>query len=571
MSLKLFSRPAACRARSLARFMRGSLPAFVFAIGCVTFMPAFAQDASNAPAEPVAEQPDRVVKAFGAGFGNNALGVFQGGEDTEIEGPQAIYSGENGEIYMLDQVNSRVVSFDPQKPAELTRSIALPQGLQQPTDLIVNQGNVYVWDGKPIELETSPNGRTRSIGDQASAKPVDDDVTASMFAQTGSEPIDDGTTRAVDGKKANGRTGTKQILASRGKGPIVVDVQRKASDAEAVLDVREKVNSAEVAKLNLKVGDKLGSVEFIEIDRSGKMYVLAENIPTYATVGAATFLARYAANGALEGIYELPLTQSVALSRRFVTVSPDGDVYFMRTRKGVVDVIGVGFRPIKKGQVITLHGPVPDYAALAIDRKGGPVAAVRPLTRERVLEIAAGFESITWNLTPSSYGPDPDTGCTGFNRIRRPGYLIGHVNQNVRGVPYCWGCQGSLGQFAAKVQRGALAGNVCTRNTPRNDVIGVDCSSFVSAAWGLSTHFTTIAIPAITTAVENPWDLKPGDALVKPGSHVVLFLRFTPDKRAEVMEASPGACNGRVCKNVYPLASLTGRGYLSRRFRALAD
>jgi len=558
---------------AFARSLRRGVAALVCSVACLAVAPAFSQQSDpKDQAEMTTERPDRVVKAFGAGFGNDALGIFQGGEDTEIEGPQAIYSGENGEIYMLDQVNSRVVSFDPQKPAELTRSIALPQGLQQPTDLIVNQGNVYVWDGKPIELESSPSGgRTRGIGDQPTAKVVDDDVTASMFAQTGSEQLDDGSTRAIDGKAANGRTGTKQVLASRGKGPIVVDVQRKSGEAEASLDVREKANSAEIAKLNLKVGDKLGSVEFIEIDHAGKMYVLAENIPTYATVGASTFLARYAANGSLEGIYELPLTQNVALSRRFVTVSPDGDVYFMRTRKGVVDVIGVGFRPIKKGQVITLHGPVPDYAALAIDHKGGAVAAVRPLTRERVLEIAAGFESITWNLSPSSYGPDPDSGCTGFNRIRRPGYLIGHVNQTVRGVPYCWGCQGSLGQFAAKVQHGALAGNVCTRNNPRNDVIGVDCSSFVSAAWGLSTHFTTVAIPSITTPVENPWDLKPGDALVKPGSHVVLFLRFTPDKRAEVMEASPGACNGRVCKNVYPLASLTGRGYLPRRFRALAD
>jgi hypothetical protein len=70
--------------------------------------------------------------------------------------------------------------------------------------------------------------------------------------------------------------------------------------------------------------------------------------------------------------------------------------------------------------------------------------------------------------------------------------------------------------------------------------------------------------------VENPWDLKPGDALNKPGSHVMLFLRFTPDRKAEVMEASTGGCNGRVCRNVYPLASLLQRGFIPVRFRALA-
>jgi len=116
-----------------------------------------------------------------------------------------------------------------------------------------------------------------------------------------------------------------------------------------------------------------------------------------------------------------------------------------------------------------------------------------------------------------------------------------------------------------------MAGNVCTRNAPRPDVAGVDCSAFVSAAWGLSVHYTTAAIPAIAKTIENPWELKPGDALNKPGSHVMLFLRFTPDRKAEVMEASTGGCNGRVCRNIYPLGSLLQHGYVPVRFRGLAE
>jgi hypothetical protein len=51
----------------------------------------------------------------------------------------------------------------------------------------------------------------------------------------------------------------------------------------------------------------------------------------------------------------------------------------------------------------------------------------------------------------------------------------------------------------------------------------------------------------------------------------MLFLRFTADRKAEVMEASTGGCNGRVCRNVYPLASLLARGYAPVRYRALAN
>ena len=188
-----------------------------------------------------------------------------------------------------------------------------------------------------------------------------------------------------------------------------------------------------------------------------------------------------------------------------------------------------------------------------------------------MVEAAFAFEELQWLVTPENYGRDPDSACTGFDQIRRPWYLQGKIGQQVRGVPYCWGCHGSLAQFRAKVEHGTMAGNVCTRNAPRSDVAGVDCSAFVSAAWGLSVHYTTAAIPAIAKPVNNPWDLRPGDALNKPGSHVMLFLRFTPDRKAEVMRSSTGGCNGRVCRNIYPLAALLARGYQPVRFRALAD
>jgi hypothetical protein len=501
-----------------------------------------------------------VVKEFSAGFGDNSVGVVDAGEDTEIAGPQAIYAGDNGEILLLDQVNSRVLGFDAKEPAQRTRSLALPEGAD-PTDLIVANGNIYIWDGKPIALESHEGGLTRSLAQDAAAE----ETTQSMFAQMGSEEGGGATTRSVS---PTGRT--RQLIASRGKGPVAVDVMADKGGLAAQLEVSQKGASKPFAKLQLKVRDKLGSVEFLEIDHAGRMFVLAENIPPFTGEGASTFIARFGPTGALEGIYELPLTPNVALSRRFVTVSADGDVYFLRTRKGVVDVIGVGFRPMKNGQTIDVRGPQPDYAALAKFGKGA-IAAVRPLSRASIVETGREFAGFAWRLTPSSYGADPDSQCSGFNRIRRPGYLIGHNGQDVRGVPYCWGCQGSLSIFFSRVSRGVLAGNVCTRNNPRYDVAGVDCSSFVSAAWGLSTHFTTAAIPSIAALVPNPWDLKPGDALNKPGSHVMLFMGFTPDRKAEVLEASPGACNGRVCQNVYPLAALLERGYEPRRFRALAD
>jgi hypothetical protein len=262
--------------------------------------------------------------------------------------------------------------------------------------------------------------------------------------------------------------------------------------------------------------------------------------------------------------------ENTPITRRFVTVSGDGDVYFLKTQRSGVDVVGVGFRPLRNAKVIDVRRRIQNAGA-APSNSFTAIAAVRPSNRQQAIEAAFAFEGVQWLVTPQNYGADPDTACSGFSRIRRPWYLQGKLGQQVRGVPYCWGCHGSLANFQAAMQRGVKAGNVCTKNAPRNDVAGVDCSAFVSAAWGLSVHYTTAAIPAIARPVSDPWELRPGDALNKPGSHVMLFLRFTPDRKAEVMESSTGGCNGRVCRNIYPLASLLARGYQPVRFKGLAE
>ncbi|MHC2321839.1 hypothetical protein ACVIHC_008885 [Bradyrhizobium diazoefficiens] len=450
----------------------------------------------------------------------------------------------------------------------------------QPTDLVVHNDDIMVWDGGVRTLKAAPGQSTRGIGgdviqlEEVSSRSADDQVAVSAFAQMGSQApgsaadLLNQNTRAAIVKTT--RQPDRQYVASRSKGSVIADIVPDKGNASVRVEIQTMVTNETIGQLSLRVRNQLGTVEFLEIDNGDRFYVLAEDVPPSGK-NASTFVARYAANGRLEGIYELPL-ENTPLTRRFVTVSGDGDVYFLRTKPDGIEVVGVGFRPLTNASIIDVR---PSRTAAAPAPQSGvkfdASAAVRPSNRQQAIETAFAFEGIQWKLTQSNYGSDPDSQCSGFSRIRRPWYLQGKVNQEVRGVPYCWGCHGSLANFRQRIDSGALAGNVCTRNAPRPDVAGVDCSAFVSAAWGLSVHYTTAAIPAIAASVANPWDLRPGDALNKPGSHVMLFLRFTPDRKAEVMESSTGGCNGRVCRNVYPLASLLSRGYVPVRFRAFAD
>jgi hypothetical protein len=515
---------------------------------------------------------DTVVKRFASGTAGNTVGIIDAAEDAPQDGPQAIYAADDGSLYLLDQVNSRILHFDARTPGTPVQSLELPENMR-PTDIVVRRGSLYVWDGAPRAL--LPTGRedapVRGLTQTRSTE-APDDFTLSAFAQMGSQTL--GSPDELIGEPTRAipvnRKPARQFIASRGRGSVTADVTIEDKLNSARLEVREQTSNTEIAKLRLRVHDRIGVVEFLEIDNGGRMFVLTENIPNNSKRAAAAFVVRFSPQGVQESIYDIPLQDSVALSRRFIAISPDGDVYFLRSRKSEVDVIGVGSRNVRSNAVID-NPSLPRVADNAARIGNGPLAAVRPLTRQQVVQTAFGFEGLQWRLAPANYGPDPDATCTGFNRIRRPGYLSGKLNQEVRGVPYCWGCHGSLNQFRLRIANGTLAGNVCTHNEPRTDVAGVDCSAFVSAAWGLANHFTTAAIPAITTELANPWDLQPGDALNKPGTHVMLFLRFTPDRKAEVMESSTGACNGRVCRNVYPLASLLARGFRPVRFNALQD
>ena len=515
---------------------------------------------------------DTVIKRFLNGTSRDSVGMIAAREDAPMDAPQAIYAAEDGSLYLLDQVNGRLLRFDAKKADSSVQSLELPEEMR-PTDVVVRRGNVYVWDGAPQALQAAGRDdepvreltRTRTT-----EKPDDETLTA--FAQMGSQALD--SPDQLLGERVRGipaKSGpTRQSIATRGHGTVIADVTTNDKLDAASVEVRAQPANEQVAKLRLKVRDRIGIVEFLEIDNSGRMFVLTENIPTSSKRPASAYVVRFSPQGVQESVYDIPFSDSIALSRRFIAISPEGEVYFLRTRETEVDLIGVGSRSVRAGDVID-NPNAPRFAEPEGKAPKDLIAAVRSLSRRQVIETAFAFEAVQWRLTPPAYGRDPDTACTGFNRIRRPGYLSGKLNQEVRGVPYCWGCHGSLNQFRANIANGMLAGNVCTHNNPRSDATGVDCSAFVSAAWGLATHFTTAAIPSITTPLQNAWDLQPGDALNKPGSHVMLFLRFTPDRKAEVMESSTGGCNGRVCRNVYPLSSLLARGYRPVRYRVLEN
>jgi hypothetical protein len=517
-------------------------------------------------------QPAKVVRQFGLGTDRNSIGVAPGNTDVEPSGPSAIYAGRDGKIYLLDQVNGRILTIDGKRVDGTPDALQLPDDLI-PQDMVAVKDRLYVWDGSVHALDAKDEGPV-----VARAIEAVDDVTRSAFAQMGSQtPSSEAEVVSAAGRAASAEafdTPIRQFANSRGLGPVDIEIQPKKDGKAAVVELRPQNDPLNLHRFEVRVKDRLGAVEILDVSAKGGTYVFTENILPASQGPSVPFVVRFDARGRLDAIYDLPIGPDQFPSRRFVTISENGDVLYLKSDASGVNILDLPRRS-PKGKVIEaapVKAATGKASAADLAAEQAVITAVRPGTRLGAVQIGLAFEGLKWKVSPQNYGPDPDAKCTGFDdRTRRPGYLQGKVGQEVRGVPYCWGCFGSFVAFKRAVDRGAMAGNWCTKNDPRRDVVGVDCSAFVSQCWGLNRQYTTSDLPQITEVLADPWSLKPGDALNKPGSHVMLFVKFTPDRKAEVLEASTGGCNGRVCRNVYPLSVLLARGYQPIRYKALRD
>lgn len=212
-------------------------------------------------------------------------------------------------------------------------------------------------------------------------------------------------------------------------------------------------------------------------------------------------------------------------------------------------------------------------------RRGSERAAPVPITRSEILQRADAIYRHNWQLQPENYQKPGQPSQCRPDRDRkwlRPGNLNGRQGQLIQSIPYKWGGYfRRLSTFNRHLQNGKLAGDICTcRSASLNwclvyNATGLDCSGFVSSVWNIDYH-TTASMHKVSAGIR--WhDLKPGDALNKPRSHIMLFLRFLnkTKTRLKVIESSK-SCNG-VCESVYTVSELKGRGFQPIRFDYVSD
>jgi hypothetical protein len=177
-----------------------------------------------------------------------------------------------------------------------------------------------------------------------------------------------------------------------------------------------------------------------------------------------------------------------------------------------------------------------------------PVPAPRQdlpvLTRDEIMEAAKRLANYQWVCGEANRRAP----CVTQSRYASDW----QVGQTVTGIPYDWGGMDDPEAFGRKLSQGYAAGSH-SQHGVTGCTAGIDCSGYVGYCWGIrdpgqKKGTSTIRSIAVRPKYNVFTDMQPGDALNKPGSHIVLFAGYRVDGKPIVYEAVSRPYN-RVVRN----------------------
>jgi hypothetical protein len=182
-------------------------------------------------------------------------------------------------------------------------------------------------------------------------------------------------------------------------------------------------------------------------------------------------------------------------------------------------------------------------------------AGAQTITRTQIHNNARPFTTFSFTATSANIKSNTSCPSAGGN-INTPPWVV--AGNNSPGMAYCWGGFSSLSSFTSGLTNGRSAGdNDCSTSGDccESCALGVDCSGFVSHAWGQTTKYSTSTLPNISTAYSSASMVKQGDIFNLAGSHVRLVDTNYANGTFLLMESS--AVDWKVSYRSYTASQLT--------------
>ncbi|MCF7885101.1 MAG: C39 family peptidase [Candidatus Marinimicrobia bacterium] len=309
--------------------------------------------------------------------------------------------------------------------------------------------------------------------------------------------------------------------------------------------------------------NNLGSVKFIGEDKHQRLYfdvnLIEQKVPL--KVNRKIWITDH--QGKKFGIINIP-AHSFTTIHDDIEFNPEGIIFHMLSSK---DGIHVFKWKIPKDINNTFRGYYPERFQkrlhfnnfnwkLEKTLKRHYKEQSKPVSRDKVLEIANNYVRHEWNCTEDNITDGIVTAPDGY-RIDTPDWIEVGQNQN---IPYKWGGFNTITEFDNGIKNGKYAGDTCwvQKNEGSAYARGVDCSGFVSRCWQLSTHYSTNSMSNWNKIYTySSWDsLKQGDAILSPGHHVILFVQKKNNGSYKCIESAGHKTNWKVDYTIRSLSEL---------------
>jgi hypothetical protein len=268
------------------------------------------------------------------------------------------------------------------------------------------------------------------------------------------------------------------------------------------------------------------------------------------------FVQRFDRTGRLTGVVHVPLDGMDVVPRDFIAVTGEGIARVLVPTDSGVKINEIEFAtPPKAGRrpndnelkgLGRLLRTTPVDSNVAGDKKAmfrdeAPTLEITvptpPITRDAVLQNARAYLAVNWVMARENFEkPGVENSCEPtqakfWMRPRR--FTEAMIGTTIGPMPYRWGGDDTPATYRLRIEWAALAGSICTcRDATLNyclfpDSAGVDCSGFVSRAWGIDKRGTS-GLLDVAHDVTSVGELKPGDAFNWPGRHIRLVVGAAP-------------------------------------------
>jgi hypothetical protein len=304
---------------------------------------------------------------------------------------------------------------------------------------------------------------------------------------------------------------------------------------------------------------------------------------------------RFDRTGKLTGRASVPIEQMDVVPRGFATVTDAGVLRILVPKQDGVIIQELPFQNLgprsfaPRGAAMPTRQVPIDTNVIAPEGAGNFITppepraarpATPPINRSKIMSIARSYLTINWVMGERNFSrPEIENACVPaqWKHWKRPNHFkTSMIGQTIGPMPYWWGGDDTPETFLRRIANGALAGSVCTCRDERynqcvvSQAAGVDCSGFVSRAWGIAKRGTG-GLLQVANPVAGINSLRPGDAFDWPGHHVRLLVGREPGAAIafKVLESATRAdCEG-VCERPYRASEMNQ--YKLIRFRGVVE